>query len=163
MISDRFSPVLFNYDISSDKSVCGRIWTFGALPHTTLAEWHHRPLGHANGKWMGQGAKRPVDVCPAPTEVERRPRTCGVSVWRIYSPLVYAPLRSLLSMVHWKRHMGIDVAIDNGSPADRESVLERKISPDILRPNPSTLCLRVWVVERAIMLRWCAATYRRFE
>jgi len=39
--------------------------------------------------------------------------------------------------------MGIDVAIDNGSPADRESVLERKISPDILRPNPSTLCLRV--------------------
>ena len=25
MISDRFSPVLFNYDISSVKSVCGRI------------------------------------------------------------------------------------------------------------------------------------------
>ena len=54
MISDRFSPVLFNYDISSDKSVCGRIWTFGASPHTTLAEWHPRPLGHANGKWMGR-------------------------------------------------------------------------------------------------------------
>ena len=36
------------------QSVCGRIRTFGALPHTTLAGWHHRPLGHANGKWMGQ-------------------------------------------------------------------------------------------------------------
>jgi hypothetical protein len=23
-------------------------------------------------KWMGQGAKRPVDVCSAPTEVKRR-------------------------------------------------------------------------------------------
>ena len=36
------------------QHVCGRIRTFGALPHTTLAGWHHRPLGHANGKWMGQ-------------------------------------------------------------------------------------------------------------
>ena len=49
-----FSPVLFHYDISSVQSVCGRIRTFGALPHTTLAEWHHKPLGHANVKWMGQ-------------------------------------------------------------------------------------------------------------
>ena len=40
--------------MSSVKSVCGRIWTFGALPHTTLAGWHHKPLGHANIKWMGQ-------------------------------------------------------------------------------------------------------------
>lgn len=22
--------------------------------HTTLAGWHHKPLGHANKKWMGQ-------------------------------------------------------------------------------------------------------------
>ena len=36
------------------QHVCGRIRTFGALPHTTLAGWHHKPLGHANGKWMGQ-------------------------------------------------------------------------------------------------------------
>ena len=53
------------------QHVCGRIRTFGALPHTTLAgrrmsgghplcddrsrtERHHRPLGHANRKWMGQ-------------------------------------------------------------------------------------------------------------
>ena len=36
------------------ESVCERIRTFGALPHTTLAGWHHKPLGHANEKWMGQ-------------------------------------------------------------------------------------------------------------
>ncbi len=41
-------------EITSVESVCGRIRTFGALPHTTLAGWHHKPLGHANGKWMGQ-------------------------------------------------------------------------------------------------------------
>ena len=42
------------YRFALTQSVCGRIRTFGALPHTTLAGWHHRPLGHANGKWMGQ-------------------------------------------------------------------------------------------------------------
>lgn len=29
----------------------GSICTFGALPHTFLKEWHHKPLGHANGKY----------------------------------------------------------------------------------------------------------------
>ena len=29
-------------------NVCGRIRTFGAFQHTSLAGKHHRPLGHAN-------------------------------------------------------------------------------------------------------------------
>ena len=40
--------------LSRPWSICGKIRTCGALPHATLAEWHHSPLGHANGKWMGQ-------------------------------------------------------------------------------------------------------------
>lgn len=34
--------------IVSMYNVCGRIRTFGAFQHTSLAGKHHRPLGHAN-------------------------------------------------------------------------------------------------------------------
>ena len=76
------------------QSVCGRIRTFGALSHTTLAGWHHRPLGHTNGKWMGQDSNlrcffvmdlqsaglhsAPVAVSPSPKQ-----QRCGEQLLKL--------------------------------------------------------------------------------
>ncbi len=54
MTYDRFSPVLF---IMIQLQL--RMFAEGFEPSVrcrtlSLAEWYHKPLGHANGKWMGQ-------------------------------------------------------------------------------------------------------------
>ena len=75
--------------------VCGRIRTFGALPHTTLAGWHHRPLGHANGKWMGQDSNL---RCFFVTDLQSAAlATRHTHPWGDQGESVSAPLRSAQS------------------------------------------------------------------
>ena len=77
------------------QSVCGRIRTFGALPHTTLAGWHHRPLGHANGKWMGQDSNL---RCFFVTDLQSAAlATRHTHPWGDQGESVSAPLRSAQS------------------------------------------------------------------
>ena len=77
------------------ESVCERIRTFGALPHTTLAGWHHRPLGHANGKWMGQDSNL---RCFFVTDLQSAAlATRHTHPWGDQGESVSAPLRSAQS------------------------------------------------------------------
>ena len=77
------------------QHVCGRIRTFGALPHTTLAGWHHRPLGHANRKWMGQDSNL---RCFFVTDLQSAALATGhTHPWGDQGESVSAPLRSAQS------------------------------------------------------------------
>ncbi len=79
------------------------------------------------------GARCPGDICSAPTEAERRPIPPG-------HPMDgYAQRRGQRTVNPLQRNTA------GSSPA------------------PSTLRLRVRVVYGAILLRWCAATHRRFK
>lgn len=55
-----------------------------------------------------------------------------------------------------QKHRRFEVYVPLRSAQDKRPL-------DVLRPAPSTICLRVREVYGATLLRWCAVTHRRFE